>query len=101
MANDIEEGKTAAILSYITIIGWIIALVMNQEKKSEFAKFHIRQTLLLMIAAIVLGWIPFVGWIISLVLFVFWIIGLIGAIQGQKKEIPLLGKLAQDWFKGI
>ncbi len=44
--NDIEKGKNAAIVSYITIIGSIIAIFMNQdENRSNFASFHIRQAL--------------------------------------------------------
>lgn len=37
------QGKTIAIVSYITVIGWIIAVIMNQEKQNAFAKFHIKQ----------------------------------------------------------
>jgi uncharacterized membrane protein len=47
----------------------------------------------------------FVGiWIsgaISLALFILWVIGFIGALQGEEKKIPLLGDIFQDWFKGI
>ncbi len=95
-----DEGKTIAIISYITWIGWVIALVMNVEKKDDFAKFHIRQTLLIMIGSL-LAWIPVIGWIWGVFLFILWIIGLISAINGEKKEIPVLGHLAQEWFKGI
>jgi uncharacterized membrane protein len=95
------KGKTIAIVSYITIIGWVIALVLNQDKKDKFASFHIRQSLLLIIAAAVLGWIPVLGWILAIVIFVFWIIGLISAVQGTKKEVPVLGPLAQKWFASL
>ena len=96
-----NEGKTIAIVSYITIIGWVIALIMNQSHKDKLASFHIRQTLLLYIAWVIFSWIPFLGWALSIILFIFWIIGLIGAINGEQKEVPILGKLAQDWFKGL
>ena len=44
--NDIEKGKNTAIVSYLTIIGSIIAIFMNQyENRSEFGRFHIRQSL--------------------------------------------------------
>ncbi|MGB1450928.1 MAG: hypothetical protein ACPG7E_04370, partial [Marinirhabdus sp.] len=43
--NTVTEGKTIAIISYITFIGLIIAFVMNNEKKNSFASFHIRQSL--------------------------------------------------------
>ncbi len=37
--KDIEEGKTLAIISYLTIFGTIIALFMNNEKQSNFTAF--------------------------------------------------------------
>lgn len=94
----VEKGKSMAIIAYITWIGLIIALILNIDAKNDFAKFHIKQVLLLYIFATVLGWIPIIGWIIDIILFVFWIMGLIYAINGEKKEIPLIGKWAQEWF---
>jgi len=96
-----KDGKVVAILSYITLIGWIIAIIMNSSKKTSLGSFHLRQALIIMIAGIVVSWIPVIGWILSLILFVFWIIGLVAAIQGKEKEIPIIGSLAQKWFKGI
>ena len=99
-----DEGKIIEILSYITWVGLVIAIVLNIEKKNEFGKFHIRQALLIMIIwliAVFIIWIPVIGWIIGILLFVLWLLGLIYAIQGQKKEIPVIGKLAQDWFKSL
>ncbi|MFW5990589.1 MAG: hypothetical protein ACOCQX_00005 [Candidatus Nanoarchaeia archaeon] len=90
-----------AILSYITIIGWIIALVLHQENKTSLGSFHLRQALLLMIAGLVLTFIPIIGWLLNIVVFVFWIMGLVYAIQKQEKEVPLIGGLAQQWFHMI
>ena len=39
----IQEGKTTAIISHITIVGTIVALVIHRGKKNSFAAFHIRQ----------------------------------------------------------
>jgi len=99
-SNTDSDGKTIAIVSYITWIGWIIALIMNNDKKNDFARFHIRQSLIIMIGSL-LTWIRYVGWIWGIFLLVLWIIGLIAAINGEKKQVPVLGALAQDWFKGI
>ncbi len=44
----VNEGKTIAIISYLTFIGTIIAFIMNQNKQNSFASFHIRQTVGLM-----------------------------------------------------
>lgn len=95
------DGKTTAIVAHITPIGWIIALVMNNNEKNEFASFYIRQLLGLFLAVLVLGWIPIIGWLLSIAGFVFWIMSLINAIQGEKKELPLVGHYFQEWFKSL
>jgi uncharacterized membrane protein len=97
----LSDGKNVAIIAHLTIIGWIIALVMNSNNKNEFSSFYIRQVLGIMLFAIVLSWIPILGWLIGFVLFVFWIMSLIYAIGGNQKEVPLIGSLIQDWFKSL
>ena len=101
MAKKQDQAKLVAIVSYITLIGWIVALILNSNKKTSLGSFHIRQALLIMIAGVVVSWIPYIGWILGLILFVFWIIGLIAAINGQEKEVPLIGAYAQKWFRGL
>ena len=34
-----DNGKTVAIIAYITVIGWIIALVMNNKDKTELGSY--------------------------------------------------------------
>ena len=102
------EGKEIAIISYITIIGLIAAFIMNSEKKASFAYYHIRQVLGLAITGIalwIIGIIPILGWLIlifgSILLLIMWIMGLINAINGKEKPVPILGKKYEEWFKGI
>lgn len=95
------DGKTKAIVAHITWIGWVIALVVNSSEKDEITSFYIRQLLGIYLFSIVVSFIPvvnFVGWVITLV---FWIMSLIGAVNGEQKEVPFVGKLFQDWFKAI
>jgi uncharacterized membrane protein len=40
-------------------------------------------------------------WIVQLAIFVFWLLGLISAVQGEMKPVPVLGEQFQEWFKGI
>ncbi len=47
-----EDAKKIAIIAYITIIGLIIAYVMNNDKKLPFASYHIRQSLGLGVTAL-------------------------------------------------
>ncbi|HKI88475.1 MAG TPA: hypothetical protein VKA38_05560 [Draconibacterium sp.] len=95
------DGKTKAIVAHITIIGWIIALVVNSNEKDEIASYYIRQTLGIYLLGIVLSIIPVINIIGWIVVFIFWLLSLIGAIQDEKKETPVVGKYFQDWFKSI
>ena len=109
------DSKTIAIISYITIIGWIIAYVQFGKNKSELAIFHIRQSLFLMLCAFAIctvqmlfPFVPYLYWVISLSFsllmlgfLMLWIMGLINAISGEQKPLPLFGNKAQDLLKGI
>ncbi|HMU98814.1 MAG: hypothetical protein K1X26_05165 [Chitinophagales bacterium] len=106
--QSITEGKSTAIIAYITVIGLIIAFVQNSEKKNTFANFHIRQSLGLMCTGFALGLvniIPILGWIVSvfgmIVLLILWISGLLNALNGKESPIPILGNLYNKWFSGI
>ena len=103
--NDVNkvmaDGKNIALIAHITLIGWIIAIVMNSNSKNEFASFYIRQMLGLMIIAFILSFIPFVGWILNIGMLVLWIISLMGALNGEKKLTPGVGAYFQDWFKSM
>ena len=108
------DSKTIAWLSYITIIGWIVAYVnhSNAVVKAPLATFHLRQSFGLMVLYFGV-WIlnfmlvfvaPIVGtifWLFYLVLLVFWIIGLVNAINGQEKPLPFFGLQFQQWFNFI
>ncbi len=104
---DNNQGKTIAITSYITIIGTIIAIIQNNEKKDPFASFHIKQALGLMISFFALGY-PigyFDSWMVTsafyLFFFILWIYGFIGALSGKMNLIPLLGPLFQKAFNSL
>jgi uncharacterized membrane protein len=105
--STIETGKSTAIISYLTIIGAIIAIFMNLEKKNTFAAFHIRQALGIFVSFFLIGY--FIGyfdsWMISSAFYIFyfilWIYGFLGVLQGEMKLIPLLGEQFQKIFKNI
>ncbi len=103
----VNEGKTIAIISYITFVGTILAFIMNSNKKNTFASFHIRQALGFVLLSVAISSLKFIG-IDGLVasalwigFFVLWLIAIFGAIQGEEKRIPFLGDQFQEWFKGI
>ncbi len=105
--QSVSEGKTMAIISYITIIGTLIAFIMNQNKRNYFAAFHIRQALGIFLTGLVVNFLQryidynWLDVVLSLGVFVLWIVGLIAAIQGEEKTVPLLGDQFQEWFRNI
>ena len=96
----LSEGKNVAIIAHITLIGWVIALIMNNPK-TELGSYYIRQMLGLFIIGFISSFIPFVNLIVGIALLVFWIMSLIGALGGQKKPTPILGEHLQNWFKSL
>ena len=89
--------KTTGIVAYITWIGWIIAFFAGDK---EGAKFHLNQALVIFLAGIVCSIIAritivgaIIGGIASIVVFIFWIMGLVAACKEEEKEVPLLGKI--------
>jgi len=107
MQNTVEEGKNIALISHITIIGTIIAIILNNDKKNTFASFHIRQTLGIFLLFFALGYPVglFDDWMISSSLYIFifilWAYSFVSAIQGQMNLIPLLGSFFQKFFKNL
>lgn len=107
METATDNGKTVAVIAYITLIGWIIALIMNNGNKTLLGSYLVRQALGIMCVAIVLnilaGFLDFsiISWIVWVGVLVFWILGLVSAVQGEMKPVPVLGEKFQEWFKGI
>ncbi|MEP0264148.1 hypothetical protein [Dokdonia sp.] len=105
--TSLNDNKTIAFIAYLTWIGLIVAIVMNNSKRSDLVSYHIRNMIglsLISAGLSILNWIGFPmllisGFVIALV--ILWVIGFVGALKGEKQEIPILGKFFQDWFKSI
>lgn len=91
--KDIEQNKFVALLSYL----WLLCLIpILLKPKSKFCKFHAKQGLVMCIAWL-FSWIPFIGWLVWIVLIVFSVWGIINVINGQYKELPVVGNLAKKF----
>jgi uncharacterized membrane protein len=105
--KEIKEGKTTAITAYLTIIGALIAMSMNQDPKNAFARYHTSQAfglhLTFLGCALFLSVWFFKYALIALYLFYFilWIYGFLGAISGKANTVPILGPYFQKWFTFI
>ena len=117
-SKETEEGKVAAVLSYL-LIGIIWFFVDDKMKKNSYVKFHVQQALVLIIASIVysvaLGiifailtpifiFIPVLGLailgLLSLLYYVPAVLGIIGifyAATDKKKELPIIGQYGKKF----
>ena len=93
-AQDIEKNKVMAVLAYILFFIPLLA-----AKDSKFARFHTNQGLVLFLGGIiasVVAVIPVIGWIVApiagLAITVLAIIGILNALNGRAKELPVIGK---------
>lgn len=120
MSEEVND-KIVGILSYLTLIGFIIGIILNNDKKGEekaFGAFHLRQSLGLIIvsigfyiayaivATILLAIGAVFSFLVSLIyitlvlaLFALIIIGIINAVNGEKKELPIIGSYASKMLK--
>ena len=83
------DSKTTGIVAYITWIGLLVALVAGDR---EGAKFHLNQAPVIWLAGL-FAVIPCIGWIWGIFCFVCAVMGFIAALNGEEKEVPLLGKI--------
>ncbi len=105
--RDAADNKVMAILAYL---GILVLVPLFAAKESKFARYHTNQGLVLLIAGIIyligetivsticyaIFWQ--IGFVISTILALVWwgflalaIIGIIRAVKGEKKPLPLLG----------
>lgn len=106
-AEDIEQNKLMAVLSYFSLL---VILPIFLAKESKYARFHANQGLILMI--VTMGWqfassmltvafsrfwwqmrfvLPFTG-IVYILLLVLFVMGVANALSGKAKELPVIGK---------
>ncbi len=94
-----EQPNIMAIMSYISVLCLIPILT---KEKDEFVKFHAKQGLVLFIGEVA-TWIVFIIvpflWFLYNLLGIFWlvlsVVGIINVVNKKKKEVPLVGKLAE------
>ncbi|TDW96183.1 DUF4870 domain-containing protein [Dinghuibacter silviterrae] len=106
------QNKTIAAIAYVTLIGWIIALVKfkNSPDKSPLVRYHLGQALGLILISILLSIalmvviriVPALGLVLTFVSFIpmiLMILGIIAALNETAKPLPIIGKLFEEKFK--
>jgi uncharacterized membrane protein len=97
--DDAEQNKGMAVIAYIL---FFVPLLTGDHKKSPFVMYHTNQGLVLFLFSVG-GWIVssilmiiligiLLGFVIGIASLVFLIIGIINAVNGKMKPLPLIGK---------
>ena len=81
--------RTTDIVAYLTWVGLLIALVAGDRDAS---RFHLNQSLVIWLTGTICGILGHVFLVGGLFCGVCWFIGIINAMQGVEKEVPLLGQ---------
>ena len=92
-----KKSKSLAVLSYLNFLA-LAPLFMSRQ--DETVKRHLKQGVFLLLCLIFLPYvliIPLLGWIIGAVwavlMVVIWMMGVISAITGREKSLPIIGKV--------
>lgn len=116
-----EEDYIVGILAYLTIVGFIVGIILNNDKQGDlkkFGAFHLRQALGLHLGSMVLyfayalistlflslgSFFAFIAnlllSVIMIVILVFIVLGILNAINGQEKNLPFIGEYINNTFK--
>lgn len=113
-AQDAQQNKTMAVLAYII---FFIPLVTGDHKKSPFVKYHTNQGTVLFLGMVAFGIVQMIlnailfsmlfsvaswgAWsVITTILGLLWfvpaifcILGIVHAVKGEMKPLPLIGKI--------
>ena len=101
-----DDKKLFAFLAvFLSIIGFIIALVAKRDDK--YVLFYAKESLVLFIVAIILnvagyiitlvtlGMFYMVNSLIGIIVLIFWVIQIVYALSGKEKSTPIIGQYAK------
>lgn len=107
------SNKTLSILSYITIIGWLIAYIKSKDNQpsNSLVTYHLKQgfglfllslafNIVLYIIVMIIPSLAMVG-LVGYIFLIFMIFGIINAAGEHEKPIPVIGKMFENKFDFI
>lgn len=104
--NAHQSGQKNILMAVLSYLGPLVIVSYLVAKDDTFVKFHIRQGAVLFAIEVIISvlfprmfmmvFFPlmFVLPIVNIALLVLSIVGIVNAVQGKEKELPLVGHLA-------
>ena len=96
------DQNISGLLCYLGV--WITGIIfLVLEQKNNWVRFHAAQSIVvfgaLFVAGMLLGWIPFVGPVFSVIIgiltFIFWIVLMVKAYNGEYYKVVWAGEFAE------
>ena len=87
--------------TFMAVLAYILFFIplLTDAKNDPFVKFHVKQGLTLFLACLasaIIVRLPVIGWILmaplNIFLFVLWVLGVLNALGGKQKHLPLIGQ---------
>lgn len=108
--KEVEDNMKYSILSYIGFL-FLIPILSNRHKKSEYLLFHVNQGFNLfaleVFVFIIIGvlnsvfinvmsyapiWLSIINFVMYTIVVVLMLFGIVNSINGKSKSLPLIGK---------
>lgn len=99
--SELEQEKLFCVISYLTIVGWLIALIYYGRHKGSCTRFHLKQSIGLIITCSIFAFIPLIGWVLNVFLVVCWLIAIVHLFAGRNFLVPIVGNFYQEHFDFI
>ena len=100
------KKETSAALSYL--LGPITGVLFLVVDKDPFVQFHAMQSTVVLGGLVVLQWIlaltiflAFLVPILTIVIFILWLVLIYKAWQGDRWEVPVIGKFSTKMLKKL
>jgi uncharacterized membrane protein len=109
---EVEEGRSIAVLSYALLLGMVPYFFLPLIwRNNEFTLYHAKQCHAIWVSTLVLlviaapSMLICIGFVIAPVAIIgaliLCIMGIMNALKGETKPVPIVGKWGEEWLKGI
>ena len=96
------ESQTGKKNTGMAVVAYILFFVplLTDAKNDPFVKFHVKQGFLIFLSWVItaiIGFLPFAGfitWILNIAVICLFVIGIMNALKGEEKQLPVIGKFA-------
>lgn len=103
--NENQPNETKGKNIGMAVVAYLLFFVplLTDSKNDPFVKYHVKQGLVLFITSfivMIIARMPVIGWffwLFNIAILVWFILGIINAIRGKEKPLPLIGQFAEKF----